>query len=199
MKEEAVANRFLDIIDIEAERLFSLIQDILILQEIESKREFERVPSDLNECVNAVIELLHPEIQDSPIQISFEPQPYLKPFYCNPDRMKQLLINLLDNAIKYTEEGTITVSLKEEENDLILSVKDTGIGIEKEYLSRIFERFYRVDKGRSRKQGGTGLGLSIVKHIVELYNGNIQVNSTLGVGTEFIITLPYNTGNQKQK
>ncbi len=199
MKEEAVANRFLDIIDIEAERLFSLIQDILILQEIESKREFERVPSDLNECVNAVIELLHPEIQDSPIQISFEPQPYLKPFYCNPDRMKQLLINLLDNAIKYTEEGTITVSLKEEENDLILSVKDTGIGIEKEYLARIFERFYRVDKGRSRKQGGTGLGLSIVKHIVELYNGNIQVNSTLGVGTEFIITLPYNTGNQKQK
>ena len=179
--------------------MFSLIQDILILQEIESKREFERVPSDLNECVNAVIELLHPEIQDSPIQISFEPQPYLKPFYCNPDRMKQLLINLLDNAIKYTEEGTITVSLKEEENDLILSVKDTGIGIEKEYLSRIFERFYRVDKGRSRKQGGTGLGLSIVKHIVELYNGNIQVNSTLGVGTEFIITLPYNTGNQKQK
>ncbi|WOO38521.1 ATP-binding protein [Anaerocolumna sp. AGMB13020] len=197
MKEEAVANRFLDIIDIEAERLFSLIQDILILQEIESKREFERVPSDLNECVNAVIELLHPEIQDSSIQIVFEPQPYLKPFYCNPDRMKQLLINLLDNAIKYTEEGTITVSLKEEENDLILSVKDTGIGIEKEYLSRIFERFYRVDKGRSRKQGGTGLGLSIVKHIVELYNGNIQVNSTLGVGTEFIITLPYNTGNQK--
>lgn len=199
MKEEAVANRFLDIIDIEAERLFSLIQDILILQEIESKREFERVPSDLNECVNAVIELLHPEIQDSPIQIIFEPQPYLKPFYCNPDRMKQLLINLLDNAIKYTEEGTITVSLKEEENDLLLSVKDTGIGIEKEYLARIFERFYRVDKGRSRKQGGTGLGLSIVKHIVELYNGNIQVNSTLGVGTEFIITLPYNAGNQKQK
>jgi two-component system, OmpR family, phosphate regulon sensor histidine kinase PhoR len=197
MKEEAVANRFLDIIDIEAERLFSLIQDILILQEIESKREFERVPSDLNECVNAVIELLHPEIQDSPIQIIFEPQPYLKPFYCNPDRMKQLLINLLDNAIKYTEEGTITVSLKEEENDLLLSVKDTGIGIEKEYLARIFERFYRVDKGRSRKQGGTGLGLSIVKHIVELYNGNIQVNSTLGVGTEFIITLPYNAGNQK--
>lgn len=198
MKEEAVANRFLDIIDIEAERLFSLIQDILILQEIESKREFERVPSDLNECVNAVIELLHPETKES-IQILFEPQPYLKPFYCNPDRMKQLLINLLDNAMKYTEEGTITVSLTEEENNVILSVKDTGYGIEKEYLPRIFERFYRVDKGRSRKQGGTGLGLSIVKHIVELYNGNIQVNSTLGVGTEFIITLPYNAGNQKQK
>lgn len=197
IKEEAVANRFLDIIDIEAERLFSLIQDILLLQEIESKREYERLPCDINECVNSVIELLQPKIRDS-IQIIFEPQPYLKPYYCNPDRMKQLFINLLDNAIKYTEEGTITITLKEEGNDLVLGIRDTGIGIEKEYLPRIFERFYRVDKGRSRKQGGTGLGLSIVKHIVELYNGNIQVNSKLGEGTEFIITLPYQTGKQKQ-
>lgn len=196
IKEEAVANRFLDIIDIEAERLFTLIQDILILQEIESKRDYERLPLDINESVNAVIELLQPKITGD-IEIIFEPQPYLKPFYCNPDRVKQLLINLLDNAIKYTEQGTITITLKEEEENLVLDIKDTGIGIEKEYLPRIFERFYRVDKGRSRKQGGTGLGLSIVKHIVELYNGNIQVNSALGVGTEFTITLPYNSGNKK--
>lgn len=198
IKEEAVANRFLDIIDIEAERLYSLIQDILLLQEIESKREYEKLPYDINECVKAVIELLSTKIKNNDsIQIIFEPQPYLKPFSCNPDRMKQLLINLLDNAIKYTEEGTITITLKEEDDNLILGIKDTGFGIEKEYLPRIFERFYRVDKGRSRKQGGTGLGLSIVKHIVELYSGNIQVDSTLGVGTEFTITLPYNTGKQK--
>ncbi|SHO52092.1 ATP-binding protein [Anaerocolumna xylanovorans] len=196
IKEEAVANRFLDIIDIEAERLSTLIQDILLLQEIESKRDYERLPLDINESVNAVIELLQPKITGD-IEIVFKPQPYLKPFYCNPDRMKQLFINLLDNAVKYTEKGTITITLKEEEDNLVLGIKDTGIGIEKEYLPRIFERFYRVDKGRSRKQGGTGLGLSIVKHIVELYNGNIQVNSTLGVGTEFIITLPYNMGNKK--
>ncbi len=195
IKEEAVANRFLDIIDIEAERLFTLIQDILLLQEIESKREFEKLPYDINECVKAVIELLEPKLKEN-IRIVFEPEPYLKPFYCNPDRMKQLFINLLDNAIKYTEEGTITISLKEEDGNLVLGVKDTGIGIEKEYLPRIFERFYRVDRGRSRKQGGTGLGLSIVKHIVELYGGNIQVNSTLGVGTEFVIALPYESGKK---
>lgn len=196
IKEEAVANRFLDIIDIEAERLFTLIQDILLLQEIESKRDFERIPCDINECVKSVIELLQPKGKDD-LEIIFEPQPYLRPFYCNPDRMKQLFINLLDNAMKYTEEGTITVTLKEEEDNLVLGVKDTGIGIDKESLPRIFERFYRVDRGRSRKQGGTGLGLSIVKHIVELYSGNIQVNSTLGEGTEFIIALPYDTGKKK--
>jgi two-component system phosphate regulon sensor histidine kinase PhoR len=110
--------------------------------------------------------------------------------------MKQLLINLLDNAIKYTEEGSITISCTEENNKLILRVKDTGIGIGKDHLSRIFERFYRVDKGRSRKQGGTGLGLAIVKHIVELYNGNIQLESQPGVGTEFKISLPYDGINK---
>ncbi len=195
IKEEAVANRFLDIIDIEAERLYSLIQDILLLSEIESKREYEIIPFDINECINSVIELLESKLTDK-VKIIFEPQPYLKPFVCNPDRMKQLLINLLDNAIKYTEEGSITISCKEEDNKLILRIKDTGIGIGKEYLSRIFERFYRVDKGRSRKKGGTGLGLSIVKHIVELYNGNIQVESKPGVGTEFKISLPYGSSNK---
>lgn len=192
IKEEAIANRFLDIIDIEAERLYSLIQDILLLSEIESKREFETIPCDMNACVNSVIELLASKVSEK-VNVIFVPQPYLKPFICNPDRMKQLLINLLDNAIKYTEEGDITISCMEEDNKLVLRVKDTGIGIAKDHLSRIFERFYRVDKGRSRKQGGTGLGLSIVKHIVELYNGNIQVDSEPGIGTEFKISLPYNS------
>ncbi|BCJ96246.1 PAS domain-containing sensor histidine kinase [Anaerocolumna cellulosilytica] len=193
IKDEAIANRFLDIIDIEAERLYSLIQDILLLSEIESKREYESLPCDINETINAVIELLQPKITDK-VKINFCPKPYVRPFYCNPDRMKQLFINLLDNAIKYTEEGTISVDCLEEGNTLFVQIKDTGIGIEKEHLARIFERFYRVDRGRSRKQGGTGLGLSIVKHIVELYNGNIQVDSTLGVGTEFKISFPYLAG-----
>lgn len=196
IQEEAVANRFLDIIDIEAERLYSLIQDILILSEIESKREYEVMPCDINECVESVIELLKPKLTEK-VKFIFEPKPYLKPFYCNPDRMKQLFINLMDNAVKYTEEGSITVTCSETNNMLILSVKDTGIGIRKEHLSRIFERFYRVDKGRSRKQGGTGLGLSIVKHLVELYNGNLEVNSRPGEGTEFIISLPYHSNSNK--
>lgn len=194
IQEEAVANRFLDIIDIEAERLYCLIQDILILSEIESKRDYEMMPCDINDCVESVIELIKPKLTEK-VRFEFEPKPYLKPFYCNPDRIKQLFINLMDNAVKYTEEGTVTVVCAEENNQLIISIKDTGIGIRKEHLSRIFERFYRVDKGRSRKQGGTGLGLSIVKHIVELYNGNIQVESRPEEGTEFKIFLPYHTGN----
>ncbi len=195
IQEEAVANRFLDIIDIEAERLYSLIQDILILSEIESKREYEVMPCDMNDCVESVIELLKPKLSEK-VKFEFEPKPYLRPFYCNPDRMKQLFINLMDNAVKYTEEGSITVTCTEVDNRLLISIRDTGIGVRKEHLSRIFERFYRVDKGRSRKQGGTGLGLSIVKHIVELYNGNLEVNSRPGEGTEFIISLPYNNSNK---
>lgn len=195
IKDEAVANKFIDIIDIEAERLSSLIQDILLLSEIESKNDYDTEPVDINQSALSVIDLLEPKLTDK-IDIIFEPQANLKPFTCNPGRMKQLLINLLDNAIKYTEEGTVTLICKEEECKLMIKVIDTGIGIEKEQLSRIFERFYRVDKGRARKQGGTGLGLSIVKHIVELYNGTIQVDSQLGEGTEFVILLPYNSENE---
>jgi two-component system, OmpR family, phosphate regulon sensor histidine kinase PhoR len=190
IKEETVANKFLDIIDIEAERLYNLIQDILLLSEIESKREYEVIPCDMNKSILGVIELLEYKLPDK-VQVVFNPQPDLRPLFCNPDRMKQLFINLLDNAIKYTEQGTISITCMEERDNLIIKIKDTGIGIGKEHLARIFERFYRVDKGRSRKQGGTGLGLSIVKHIVELYNGTINVDSSIGIGTEFTITLPY--------
>lgn len=190
IRDEAVANKFLAIIDIEAERLYLLIQDILILSEIESKRETEVIACDMNECIESVIDLLAYKLTDK-ISVSFLPESNIKSYPCNPDRMKQLLINLLDNGIKYTEEGTIVVTCSQKGNQLELRVKDTGIGISEEHLSRIFERFYRVDRGRARKQGGTGLGLSIVKHIVELYNGNICVNSLLGEGTEFVILLPY--------
>ena len=105
--------------------------------------------------------------------------------------MKQLLINLLDNAVKYTEVGTITIQCEKQKNKLLLVVEDTGIGMEEDHLDRIFERFYRVDKGRARKSGGTGLGLSIVKHIVERYDGKIKVESKLNQGTKFTIQLPY--------
>ncbi|HQO77562.1 MAG TPA: ATP-binding protein, partial [Thermodesulfobacteriota bacterium] len=107
-------------------------------------------------------------------------------------RLEQMLINLIDNAIKYTEKGSITLSLSRKEDRVEIVVEDTGIGIPSEHLSRIFERFYVVDKSRSRKAGGTGLGLSIVKHIVLLHKGTIRVDSIAGVGTTFIISLPIN-------
>jgi two-component system phosphate regulon sensor histidine kinase PhoR len=101
-----------------------------------------------------------------------------------------MFVNLLDNALKYTEKGGVTVYLKRKEGEVIIEVQDTGIGIEAEHFPRIFERFYTVDKARSRKLGGTGLGLSIVKHIVLLHGGKIQVKSDLGLGTKFTVNLP---------
>ena len=110
----------------------------------------------------------------------------------NEDHVKQLLINLIDNAIKYTlEGGKVHVSVERNADKVLLRVRDTGIGIAKEHIPRLFERFYRVDKGRSRNMGGTGLGLAIVKHIVMDMGGEIDVQSELGVGTEFTVTLPY--------
>lgn len=189
IKDEVVAHKFLDIIDVEAERLYSLIQDILLLSEIESAKDQEIMLCRVDKIIGEVVELLNQKVHEN-VTLIYEPEP-VKLYSCNPDRMKQLIINLVDNAIKYTEEGTIKIECREENNKLLIRVSDTGIGMAREHLERIFERFYRVDKGRGRKQGGTGLGLSIVKHIVELYNGNIRVDSKENEGTTFEIRLPY--------
>lgn len=191
IKQEQVAVRFLDIIDIETERLSSLINDILLLSEIESKEDQIVAPCNMNAVITDVIELLQPKIADKNVVILYEPKPDIDDYPANANRMKQLLINLLDNAVKYTEVGTISIQCEKKKNKLLLIIEDTGIGMEEEHLDRIFERFYRVDKGRARKSGGTGLGLSIVKHIVERYNGKIKVESKLNKGTKFIIQLPY--------
>lgn len=192
IKDEQYARKFLDIIDIEAERLYTLIQDILLLSEIESGSDYNIQDCDVNGIIEETLNLLQPKIEQKPeVDVIFLPEPYIRPFPCNPDRMKQLFINLVDNALKNTEKGSVTVTCRVHNEHLMISVKDTGIGMPKEHLSRIFERFYRVDKGRSRKMGGTGLGLSIVKHIVEMYEGDIFVSSEVGEGTEFIIKLPY--------
>jgi signal transduction histidine kinase len=107
-------------------------------------------------------------------------------------KLEQMLINLLDNAVKYTDRGEITVSVDVQDKRVRLRVTDTGIGIPKDDIPRIFERFYVVDKSRSRKYGGTGLGLSIVKHIVLLHHGTINIESGLGKGTTVTVTLPAN-------
>lgn len=190
MEDPKVSRKFLDIIDIEAERLYTLIQDILLLSEIESKKERNIENCDIARIGKEVVELLSQKAKDG-TRLLFKPNPNLKLFDGSPDRIKQLFINLIDNAINYTEKGTITIICEKDKDDLLISVEDTGIGMDEEHLSRIFERFYRVDKGRSRKQGGTGLGLSIVKHIVEMHQGTIEVTSQVDVGTRFTIRLPY--------
>lgn len=193
IKDEKFAMKFLDIIDIETERLNNLIQDILVLSEIENNTDYNVVENDMREIIIEVINLLQPKVKPG-VELQCDMDAYIRPYACNQDRMKQLLINLVDNAIKYTEQGSVLVGCKSDGNFLYLWVEDTGQGMEKEALGRIFERFYRVDKSRSSKTGGTGLGLSIVKHIVEMYNGDIQVESEVGVGSKFLVKLPYYSG-----
>ncbi len=192
IEDEEVALRFLDIIDIEAERLEGLIHDILVLSEIETMVGESNIGSyQLEEIANEVADILRPEADKKSIVLTIESKENLEAFKCNKNRIKQLLINLIANAIKYTDSGFVKVSLKEEFKFAVIEIEDSGIGIDKKHIPRLFERFYRVDKGRSRETGGTGLGLSIVKHIVELYNGRIQVESKLGEGTKISIRLPY--------
>jgi len=190
IEDPVFSRRFLDIIDIEAERLSVLVNDILILSEIENTMETGKSTVCVEEVIDDVIELLSKKKKDS-VKIIKEMEKPVTDFLCNPDRLKELILNLADNGIKYTNEGEVRIKCWEEEQDLVFQFKDTGVGIPKEHLPRLFERFYRVDKGRSRKLGGTGLGLSIVKHIVELYKGTITVDSKVGEGTVFTVRLPY--------
>lgn len=190
IEDPKIAHKFLDIIEIESDRLSNLISDTLLLSEIESKKDTKREPCDVNAVITEVVELLQPKVKEH-VRLIFHPDSSVRSYSCNRDRLKQLLINLVDNGLKATEFGAVTITCRNTVSQLVIEVSDTGIGMEEEQLDRIFERFYRVDKGRSKAQGGTGLGLSIVKHIVELYNGTIEVASKPGVGTEFTVKLPY--------
>lgn len=191
---QEVGIKFLDIIDIEAERLELLINDILTLSEIENLMgDKNRGHYALTEIGDEVISLLTSKAEEKHLEIKKDYEADLPLFVCNRNRIKQLFINLMDNAIKYTETGHVCLNLRKEFNQYVIEVEDTGIGIDKSHIPRLFERFYRVDKGRSRKMGGTGLGLSIVKHIVELYNGHIKVKSEPNQGTTITIRLPIST------
>lgn len=191
IEDSTVAPKFLEIIDIEAERLHTLINDILQLSEIEGMRKDENIKENkLTTIINEVVLILEAAAQKKGVRLEVQADESIN-LLVNRNRIKQMLINLVDNAIKYNvENGTVYIKASKSSGKTYISVKDTGIGISEKHHSRIFERFYRVDKGRSRNMGGTGLGLSIVKHIVNLYNGDIRVVSQPGQGTEFIIQLP---------
>lgn len=192
INDPEAANRFLDIISIESERLYRLILDILSLSEIETRESDVNLENgNIEDIILNASNILQPIAASKGLKLNVEIEEKLPLFLCNKDRISQVFMNLIDNAIKYTEQGSINVTCKKEKNKLVVKVSDTGIGIPESSLNRIFERFYRVDKGRSRKAGGTGLGLSIVKHIVLLYRGSIRVESDEGKGSCFTIKLPY--------
>jgi len=186
-------DRFLHIIDQESERLYSLVQDILSLSEIETmEQDFAKQKFPLKPLCDEVIHLLQPVTEEKGIELIMDWQGDAIEYFGNRDRIKQVLINLLDNGIKYTDQGKVTLRVWTHEKMIHIEVEDTGIGFSDEHYARIFERFYRVDKGRSRKRGGTGLGLSIVKNIVLRENGNVSVRSKEGQGSCFMIELPVN-------
>ncbi len=196
-----MARKFLNIIMMEAERLTRLINDILSISKLESGNydtTTERIR--LDKKARDVCEML--SIHASEKQVTIINRLNDEPVYIigNPDRVEQLLINLTENAIKYNVPGgSVTVQVFSNADEANVSISDTGIGIAEENLPRLFERFYRVDKGRSRQMGGTGLGLAIVKHIVRSMNGEIEVHSKLGQGTEFLVTLPLAPKEQPEK
>lgn len=191
VNDPTVANSFLEIIDIEAERLYMLINDILHLSEIESRQMDDNIVfQPILPIIKGVIEILAPVASKKNIKLSFDISPDAE-MGINSFRLKQLLINLVDNGIKYNiEGGFVKISCHESIGKLTLMIEDSGIGIAPEHHNRLFERFYTVDKSRSRKLGGTGLGLSIVKHIVNLYAGNIFFTSAADKGTTFVIEFP---------
>lgn len=189
VEDSQTREHFLNIIDVESERLFTLVQDLLALSEIETSQEdLDLQVIELQSLYHEVYHLLVDKAHQKDLEIHLDMPEEIIFLEGNHDRLKQVLINLTSNAIKYTNEGYVTMKLRADDHNVKMNIIDTGIGIPKGYQSRIFERFYRVDKSRSRKLGGTGLGLSIVKNIVMLYGGQINVISQIGVGSNFQLT-----------
>jgi two-component system phosphate regulon sensor histidine kinase PhoR len=190
--DKQVTRSFLSIIREEANRLQRLIEDLLSLSRLESKFEYSsKEQVDMIKVINDTIFLLGEKARRKSIILEADLPVSLPLLKANRDQMSRLMINLVDNAIKYTPDaGRVKARAYNEDEKLILEVEDTGLGIPEKDLPRIFERFYRVDKARSRKLGGTGLGLSIIKHIIEEHQGEISVESKLGEGSKFIVELP---------
>jgi len=192
-------DRFIEIIDLEAGRLERLIEDILLLSEIESGGPSSKPgePIDVQRVTeDEIMSIFTNQAGQKDIELITRFDDGLPPLSMDKDRFKQLMINLIDNAIKFTGEGgrvEVSASLTAD-RAIVLKIKDNGIGIPKENQDRLFERFYRLDKGRSRKEGGTGLGLAIAKHIVLSVNGTVEVDSQPGEGTEFTVTIPLKGG-----
>ncbi len=187
--DEAVAGRFLQTIMRESDRLVRLSTDLLDLSRVEA-RGVEKAPIDLAALVADVATRLASQAEKADITLSNTiRQPLI--VAADRDEMAQVLVNLLDNAIAYTPRGgSVTLSAQETPDSVTVSVADTGIGILSHDIPRLFERFYRADKARSRASGGTGLGLSIVKHIIENHGGAVGVESEYNKGSVFSFTLP---------
>jgi two-component system phosphate regulon sensor histidine kinase PhoR len=194
LHDENVNVRFLERIEEQAERLNQLILDLLSLARLESGQElFEHRPLVLAPVVGSCVESHRQRAEARSLELSLDLGPLdgETRVMADEEAIRQILDNLIDNAIKYTPDGgSVSIACRAEGELVSVEVADTGIGIPRDDLPRVFERFYRVDKARSRELGGTGLGLSIVKHLVQSIGGQINVSSRVGAGSQFTVQLP---------
>jgi two-component system, OmpR family, phosphate regulon sensor histidine kinase PhoR len=184
--------KFLSIIRQNAERLGRLTADLMTLSRLELKStKFQFASYYINDLLADCVDSMHPMAEKKRVVISLERTEETAEVFCDSEAVHQIMANLLDNALKYTPQGgIIAVGAKPQGEIIEIYVRDTGTGIPVEDLPRLFERFYRVDKARSRELGGTGLGLAIVKHLVRAQGGNVRVESEVGKGSTFLFTLP---------
>jgi len=192
LKDDQVSWQFLNVINEEADRMTRIVNDLLELSRLDNKEvRFNKSAINLAYVLGSAVSKMRVNADKKGVKLFWEIKEDAPLCFADSDKMEQVFQNILSNAIKYTPSGgSITVRLWDEDNYVFTSVKDTGIGIPKEDLPRIFERFYRVDKTRSREFGGTGLGLSIAKEIVKAHEGEIEIKSEVGKGTEVIVKIP---------
>ncbi|WP_407370702.1 two-component system histidine kinase PnpS [Carnobacterium sp.] len=191
MEDKEVLKQFLEIMLAESSRLDFLVNDILELSKLEQKQvPMNMQEVNLTEAVLSTFQLVKQTADEKEMKLNLIEEDTLS-ITVDSSRLKQILANLINNAVVYTQDGgEVTVTIRKEKNQAVILVSDNGIGIPEDEQDRIFERFYRVDKARSRNSGGTGLGLSIVKYLVGNLNGSIAVESRLGLGTTFTVKLP---------
>jgi len=189
--------KYVEIIRKHTDRLINIVQDLLTLSELENATNtIQLSKTDINIILYNVTKLLEPKAKEKNIKLICQVEEGFPKVKIDPFKMEQVFINLIDNSIKYTSSGFVKVDIFQRDEFAYFEISDTGSGIPKEHHSRIFERFYTIDKSRSRKVGGTGLGLSIVKHIILLHNGEIYIDSNYTNGTKFVIKLPLKISNK---
>jgi len=184
-------SRWLATVRRSSERMVAIVEDLLSLARLEGKEtELITEPVDVARLLDDAKALFMPKAEAKGLRLVMTAPPEPPTLMADPFLLDQMMANLIDNALKYTEAGEVRVACRPDGERVAFDFSDTGIGIPTDHLSRVFERFYVVDKSRSRKMGGTGLGLSIVKHIVDLHGGSISVDSVVGQGTRFTVLLP---------
>jgi signal transduction histidine kinase len=172
-------------------RMQRIVDDLLDLARYESGGWAPNPQSlDVRSAASEVLALVNGEAAKRGLSLRSEIAPGAERVVADPTALRQILQNLVENAVRYTQSGSVTVFAQREDSGSVVGVRDTGVGIPREHLPRIFERFYRVDAGRSREVGGTGLGLAIVKHLAEAHGGTVRATSTIGAGTEIAVFFP---------